>query len=156
MLKADSRICLEELYGSYLNTVSALEKSRKPGDGLFGLKGGPADDPCHERFADDLSGLLAGFASENPDSAAIRDVLQYIYEAPCQHPEPKSAYWMLIAVHGCAQDLIGRLSPADANALAERYADLYPRNMRLPVQDSTLAALRRAGGVTHVRRLFRR
>ena len=35
------------LYESYLEEVERLERERKPGAGYFGLKGGPADDPCH-------------------------------------------------------------------------------------------------------------
>ena len=36
---------LETLYGEYLKTVEKLERDRKPLDGVFGLRPGPADDP---------------------------------------------------------------------------------------------------------------
>ena len=74
-------------------------------------------------------------------SAVIRDVLHYIYHAPKEHPEPKSSYWMLVAVHGLTRDLIPLLNPADASALAEDYTALYPRRERFPAQKQVLSAL---------------
>ena len=64
---------LETLYGDYLKTVERLERERRPGEGLFGTKG-PADDPCHDRFASDLESLLGDFAAEDPDSGTRRAV----------------------------------------------------------------------------------
>ncbi len=134
---------IESLYGSYLATVEQLERNRKLGEGIFGLKGGPADNPCHDRFAEDLRELLCDFAAEAPESAAVRSVLEYIYEAPKRTAVPKSAYWMLIAVQGLTRELIEKLSPSDADALAERFASLYSRHERLPVQIELLNQLRR-------------
>ena len=54
---------LEALYAGYLKTVQELEDNRKLGEGMFGFKGGPADNPCHDRFAEDLRALLADFAA---------------------------------------------------------------------------------------------
>ncbi len=136
---------LERLYADYLSAAVEVEKNRKLTD-LFGLKNGPADDPCHDRFAQSLAGLLSDFAAEAPDSEARRAVLSYLFEAPKRNPEPKSAYWMLVAVHGLARDLIGGLNTGDAAALAERYEAFYPRRARLPVQDEVLRALRQKGG----------
>ena len=48
---------------------------------------------------------------------------------------------MLIAVQGFGIDLIGRLAPADAKALAALYKAAWPRRDRLPVQEKLLKAL---------------
>jgi len=130
------------LYDGYIDTVKRLERERKPGAGIFGLPGGPADDPCHDRFAEELKGLVAAFAAEEPASDRARAVLAHIYTVPLGYRELRSAYWMLTAVHGLALDLIPFLSPADAAALYEEYAKSYPRWERLPVQKQTLAALK--------------
>ena len=37
---------LDLLYENYLDKVDYLEKNKPFGAGIFGMKGGPADDPC--------------------------------------------------------------------------------------------------------------
>lgn len=134
---------IRALYETYIDTVETLERNRKPGDGLLGLKPGPADDPCHDRFADELGAAIAEYASEGPSSEEARAVLEHIYTLPSAHREPQSIYWMLVAVHGLTPPLIDRLSPADANALARLYAGEYRRWERLPAQQQVLAALKK-------------
>ena len=147
---------LSSLYDGYLETVNRLESERKLGDGMFGLRPGPADNPCHDRFAEDLEYLLRELTPGETDSALLRTVMEYIYDAPVQNPDPKSAYWMLIAVQGLTKDLIGGLSQEDADALAAHFAEQYPRSQRMPNQNDLLKLLRQAGGGTAAeKRLFR-
>ena len=134
---------IQALYDTYIAAVETLEQNRKPGDGLLGLKPGPADDPCHDRFADELGAAIAQFAAEEPSSEEARAVLEHIYTIPSAHREPQSVYWMLVAVHGLTPTLIDRLSPADADALARLYAGEYRRWERLPAQKQALAALKK-------------
>lgn len=133
---------LQTLTEDYRATVAALEAKRKPGDGLLGLKGGPEDDPCHERFAAEVEGLLKESAATSPTSGEAAAVLAYLLEAPDKQRDSKSAYWMLIAVQGFGMDLIDRLNAADAKALLERFTDRYPRWERLPVQNLILKKLK--------------
>lgn len=131
------------LYEAYIDAVRTLERSRKPGEGIFGLKNGPAYDPCHDRFAADLEAAIADYAAEKPSPEEARAVLEHIYTAPSLHRDMKSAYWMLIAVHGLTPPLVARLSPADAAELHRRYAKAYRRWERLPIQDKVLDALKK-------------
>ena len=136
---------LEALYANYCETADRLDHSRKLGAGMFGLPGGPADDPCHLRFREDVGALLAQFAADGPDPASVREVLAFLFERPLRSAAPKSAFWMLIAVQALAKELIPMLAPADAQALAARFKELYPRRARLPVQDEILKLLQNAG-----------
>ena len=111
---------LDSLYEDYLSTVLRLERDRKLGDGIFGIRPGPADDPCHDRFAADLQGLLEELDSDGADSSLRREVMEKIFAAPLQSPDPKSSYWMLVAVQGLTRILISGLSSEDADALAEK------------------------------------
>ena len=132
------------LYETYIDTVENLTRKRKPGEGLLGLKGGPADDPCHDRFVDALSEAVRDFAAQEPTSAECTAVLTYMYSAPLLHREPRSAFWMLLAVQGLSLDLIKELEPTDAASLRASYEKAYPRRKRLPVQEKVLAALKAA------------
>ena len=147
---------LESVYDGYLETITRLESERKFGEGFFGLKSGPKDNPCHDRFDQDLKVLLQDLTPGETDSALLREVLEYMYDAPLKNPNPKSAYWMLIAVQDLTKDLIRGLAPEDADALAERYIENYPRNQRLPVQTELVKLLISAGtGAVSDKRLFR-
>ena len=134
---------LEALYRDYIETVRELERNRKIGDGLFGLRPGPADDPCHDRFAAELDALLRDFAAASPGSEDCAAVLRYLFTAPEAWRELKSAYWMLIAVQGLGAGLIERLNAADAGELEALYAARWPRRERLPVQTQILKQLQR-------------
>ena len=133
---------LEALYDNYIDTVRELERNRKPGEGLFGMRSGPKDSPCHERFAEDVKKLLKDFGNTSPGSEECAALLRYLLTAPESQRELTSAYWMLIAVQSFGIDLIGYLDPADAKALAELCSTYYPRWNRLPVQEKLLKGLK--------------
>ena len=133
---------LEALYDDYIRTVRELEENRKFGDGLFGIRPGPADDPCHDRFAADVKQLLADFRDTSPDSEECAALLRYLLTVPESRRELRCAYWMLNAVQGFGIDLVEYLNPADAKALAELYNAYYPRRNRLPVQEKLLKRLK--------------
>ena len=122
----------------------ALKREQKPGQGIFGFGKKPSDDICHDRFATDLDTWLGAYYETNPDSKSVREVLTMVYHAPKEHPEPRSAFWMLIAVQGLTKKLIPLLSPADAAALATDYAETYARRERLPAQKQLLDAMQKA------------
>ena len=134
---------MERLTEDYLADADKLERSRKPNE-LFGLKFGPSDDPLHERFAKDLAELMKDFAAEEPDSAALRAVLEKLFGAAKTYPEPRSAHWMLVAVQGLSKELIPGLSREDAAALAKDFEAAWPRRSLLPVQDDVLKLLKKA------------
>lgn len=132
---------IQALYQAYLEQAKRVEQERKPGEGLFGIGKKPADDPCHERFASELEAMLKTFAGQEPDSAQIREVLLFIYEAPIAHREPASAFWMLYAVHLYTLSLIDALDQQDASSLLAKYKKWFPRWQRLPPQNKVLSAL---------------
>ena len=134
---------LRSLIGDYLETVAELEANRRPTDGLFGLKPGPSDDPCHDRFAERMDALLRDFAAQEPSSAQAAAVLRELYAAAPANRGAKSAYWMLMAVQGAGLPLIARLSPADAAELHAFFEKSYPRRERFPVQKQTLQLLKK-------------
>ena len=135
---------LESLCTAYCETAGRLEYNRRGLEGMFGLPGGPTKDPCHRQFREDAAALLRDFAAGGPDPAGIRALLSLLYERPKQAAAPKTAYWTLIAVQGETRELIPALRPEDAKALAARFAALYPRRERLPVQDEILRLLQKA------------
>ena len=142
-MEASWRSRVETLYRDYIRKAEELEKNRKIGDGLFGLTPGPADDPCHERFAQELEVLLKDCADAAPGSKTAAEILRFQFAAPQAHQEPKSLYWMLIAVQGLGQILADTLQASDAARLAAEYGALSPRRLRLPVQKQLMKTLER-------------
>lgn len=134
---------LRSLYRRYLDAAAAAERNRKPGEGLLGIGKGPADNPCHDRFAAELEALLDSIAESGPDSGVAKALLEYIYAVPRETAELKSAYWMLLAVHKLTLPLIAFLDSADAAVLLAEYEKNYPRRLRLPPQKAVLSALRK-------------
>ena len=137
---------VQTLLSDYLQRVEAAERSQAPTDGLLGMKGGAKDDPCHDRFAADLDALLAEATEEPPGSEQIRDLFHLLFSAPKASSVPKSAYWMLLAVHSLLMPLTEQLTPEDAKSLSEEYCSIYPRRERLPAQQKLLNALRSRAG----------
>ena len=140
--RSEALVRLQGLYEAYLKEVELLEFNRKPGAGIFGLKGGPADDPCHDRFAETLRGFYEEFAAQEPESAAVRQLMEYACIVPTVRREPRTAYWMLIAVQSLTQPLIGLLTPQDAGELAALYEKSFKRRERMPMQIKLIKALR--------------
>lgn len=132
---------IKQIYESYLETAEKLEQQRKPTDGLFGMGKKPSDDPCHEKFAEELEKALDEMAGEDVSSGEAAAVLGYIYDMPQGHREYASIFWMLVAVHGLTEKLIDKLSPEDAASLKKRYGANYKRWERLPAQQKIYSAL---------------
>ena len=137
---------LRERYRSYEETVEELERNRKFGEGIFGIKGGPADNPCHDRFAEEMRTAFADYAASRPDSDEVREVLGFVFDEPLNYRGPQCAGWMLMAVQGLTGALIPLLSKEDAAALAASYGKQYPRWKRLPNQDQIYALLKKTAG----------
>ncbi len=137
----EALVRLRVLYEAYLDKTAALERSQKFGAGWFGLKGGVADDPCHDRFAEELHVFFEDLSASGAESADVREIMEYVISAPQTADAPRAAYWMLIAVQGLTRPLLPLLSTADAGAVGAHLEKLFPRSKRLPVQDELLRAL---------------
>ena len=134
---------LRAIYEAYLDRTLSVERSQKIGAGWFGLKGGVADDPCHDRFADELRAYFEELAQSGADSAAVREVMEYVISAPQKADAPRAAYWMLIAVQGLTRPLLPLLSASDAGTVCALLEKIFPRSQRLPVQDELRRELRK-------------
>ena len=132
---------IQNLIEEYAEKAAELERNRRFGEGLFGITRGPADDPCHDKFVQDLREMLVQFAAQEPSSNQVLSILETIYDAASPYESIKSAYWMLLAVHGQTLDLIPQLDPADAADLLSRYKKQFPRRFRMPVQRQVITAL---------------
>ena len=135
---------LRALYESYLDEAETAERNRKPGAGWFGMKGGPADDPCHDRFSVALREYFTELSDSGAPSEVVRDEIAFVFTAPLQYREPRAAYWMLIAVQGLCRPLIGSLTPQDAGTLSELLEKSFRRSERMPVQIELIKELKAA------------
>ena len=132
---------VKKLYEEYIAEAEKLERDRKPTDGLFGMGKKTSDDPCHERFANELEAVLKSMTDSKPEPEKVYEVLDYIYRMPDEHKEPITVYWMLSAVHALTIELIALLDKNYAEKLYTQYRKAIPRWKRLPVQKKVCSEL---------------
>lgn len=150
---------ISNIYENYFEDIRKLRASLKPTDGLLGFGKNPASDPCHGAFAEELEKALTELVRMRPKEETAAEALRYIVTVSKEHENNKLSYWMLIAVHGMAGELVQFLSPARAAALSDLYEQHYPKYTLLPAQQQLSRRLRdRAGGDGRSRKrgLFRR
>ena len=143
--KTDVPAEIRQIYGVYLKAAERADPKENRFQRLLSSFRGREEDPCHMRFADELRSCLDSMAAADPDPEDVYAVLDYMYDAPVRFPRPKSANWMLLAVHGFTLTLIPMLRPEDAARLEKRYRNNYPRIRRLPAQNRVLESLRETG-----------
>lgn len=128
---------LEQLYGAYLDLVAQLNRNRKLWDGAFGLRGGPADNPCHEKLVRDVEEALADL-----DPARRPQAVEYILRQPLEHKDNPVVYYTLMAAQGATIPYLSQLPVDQAKALRGWFEHTFPRRERMPCQDKVLAALK--------------
>lgn len=129
---------LEQLYGAYLDLVAQLNRNRKLWDGAFGLRGGPADNPCHEKLVRDVEAALADL-----DPARRPQGVEYILRQPLEHKDDPVVYYTLMAAQGATIPYLSALPVDQAKALRGWFEHTFPRRERMPCQDKVLAALKK-------------
>ena len=129
-----------QLIAAYEAETDALGKQRRSIAGLFGMGKTPADDPCHDRLDKAVGEMCARAAEEDsPEEAAA--LAEAVLRAEHGFDGYDYARLTMIALQRHALLLIPRLGPVEKAALAEWYLAIYPRRMRLPVQDQIVKAL---------------
>lgn len=128
---------LEKLYADYLDLVAQLRRNQKLWDGAFGLGGGPADNPCHEKLVRDVEGLLADL-----DPARRPQAVEYILHQPLEHKEDPVVYYTLLAAQGATIPYLSALPVDQAKELRGWFEQTFPRRDRMPCQDKVLAGLK--------------
>ena len=128
---------LEKLYADYLDLVAQLNRNRKLWDGAFGLGGGPADNPCHEKLVRDVEGVLADL-----DPVRRPQAVEYILRQPLEHKEDPVVYYTLLAAQGATIPYLSALPVDQAKELRGWFEQTFPRRDRMPCQDKVLAGLK--------------
>ena len=135
---------VQHLYNTYMEQAEEAEKNTPFASGIFGLGKRASDDPCHDRFIQNLTALMAQFKEEGIDSAALREVLAFVFQAHAEYQVPASTHWMLIAAHSTTLDVIPLLNREDAAALCAQYEKAFKRRERMPVQTKIVKLLNKA------------
>lgn len=137
---------LEEIYEEYEEKLEEAKKGASPFAGAFGMGDDPRKDACNQIFYDRLGSWVQEFRDSQPDPQEAARGVDFILEYPFRHRE-SGTYWFAYAAQQHAMELIPLLEKQAAGALAERFARLYPKRERLPVQRRILEMLREQGGL---------
>ena len=136
---------LEQIYEEYEAKLETAERQAGLFAGAFNMGDDPRKDACNQNFYDKLGNWVMEFkdAGATPQEAA--QGVDFILEYPFRHRE-SGTYWMTYAAQQHAMALIPLLEQQEAGALAGRFAKLYPKKERLPVQRRLLEALEEQAG----------
>lgn len=137
---------LEEIYQEYEEKLEEAEKGAGLLSGAFGMGDDPRKDACNQAFYEKLGGWAREFRDGQPEPREVAQGVDFILEYPFRHRE-SGTYWFAYAAQQHAMELIPLLEKQAAGALAERFARLYPKRERLPVQRRILEMLREQGGL---------
>lgn len=125
---------LQGLYAGYTREYEGIRKKASFTDGLFGLGNDPKKDPCHMRFYRDVEAWVQAFAQADPSEEDIYAVVRHLLTAAEDHRK-KPEEWTMLAAQGLSRVLIPLLSAEHCAELEIWYDHVYPRRIRLPIQN---------------------
>ena len=125
---------LQELYRQYVLEYEGIRKKASFTDGLFGFGNDPKKDPCHMRFYGNVESWVKAFAAGSPSEEEAYAVTHFLLTAAEDHRK-KPEEWIMLAAQGLSKDLIGLLSSEHCADLESWYDHVYPRRIRLPIQN---------------------
>ena len=128
---------INKLIEDYIAQVKEAARTSKPLSGLFGMKGGISDSPCHLAFYNALKEV-----TESEDCDAYETV-GLLLRADSAYEAPKAGLFMLTAVQGLAIPLVEKLSAGQKAEFRQYFDEKIPRRKRLPVQDQLYKALKK-------------
>ena len=134
---------LEPIFRQYLDEIDQVMRTKKFGDGLFGMPGGPKDDPCHDHFDKSVSDAVKQLVEDGVSGGEAAAAVEYLLHSQSLDQGVECAYWMLLAVHRHSLPLIPLMAEERAKPLLDWYTAVYPRAKRFPVQNDVIKALKR-------------
>lgn len=133
---------LREALENYRMELEALEKNRKPLDGIFGTGSSVKTNACHERFDHAVEAVMARLREDGASGEEIGEAAAFVLEMAEPDKRLSSLQLFLIAAQRHSLPLIGTIPREQAVSMARRYEKKWPRRFRLPVQTEILKALK--------------
>ena len=124
---------LAQIYETYIADMVRQRDEESLSDQFSKILVGRRKDPTSEKVASDVDALLQEYVKGEPQSAEVREVLEYMYTAHQGMDMKHPAYMMILALHRYAPLLIPLLSKEDAQALVSLYDQILTKRDRLPV-----------------------
>ena len=134
----------QSILSAYQEDLIALDKSLRPGDGIFGFGKVPGDDACHERFDKRAAELAESWAQPDRDRDEAAELVCRILRCERELSLPVYAQGMLVAIQRHVLPLIPLLTSAEARDMRRWYERQYPFYNRAPIQNDILRALKKA------------
>ena len=125
----------------YSEALEKASKTRKLAGGLFGLGGGPGDDPCHEAMDRKVGELTEQFTAAEEQVEETSLLVSEILRAEKSREWTPAAKWAVLAIQRYTIPLIPKTGPEDRKQLAAWYTQAYPKRQRLPIQKQIVKEL---------------
>lgn len=136
---------LERIYNEYEEKLEQAREQAGLFAGAFNMGDDPRKDACNQVFYEKLGSWVKEFRDAGPNPPQTAQAVDYILEYPFRHRD-SGTYWMTYAAQQHALVLVPLMEEQEAEALAVRFAKLYPKTDRLPVQKKLLEALEERAG----------
>ncbi len=134
----------QSILSAYQEDLDQLDKSLRPGDGIFGFGRVPGDDPCHARFDSRTAELAESWAQPDREREEAAELVRSMLRCDRELTLPVYAQVMLIAIQRHVLPLIPRLTGTEAREIRLWYEKQYPFFKRMPIQKDILLALKSA------------
>ena len=131
---------LQERYAQYTTQAQQVRKKASPLAGIFGIGGGPKDDPCHMAFYQDIQALTDAYLASGPSPESAAQVVDFLLRASKEHSS-KDTYWFMTAAQGHAKKLIPLMTPEACHPLLDWYLTAFPNRLRTPLQEELVSLL---------------
>ena len=125
----------------YSEALEKAGKTRRLAGGLFGLGGGPGDDPCHDAMDKQVGELAEQFLADEDALEEAALLVSDILKAEKSREWTPAAKWAVLAIQRYTIPLIPEIGPEDRKELAAWYTDAYPKRQRLPIQKQIVKEL---------------
>ena len=128
---------IENIILEYIDEASLVIKESKPLAGIFGLKGGAGDDPCHRKFYSKLESALKEGTYDS------YEVVKLLVNADKTYDCHKTIKLMLTAIQGLAIPFASTLTDEQKQEFLTYFDENVKRKDRVPVQDQLIKALKK-------------
>ena len=133
---------IERLTDNYLDKEREVEKKSHPLADIFGFRGGPKYDPCHEEYHNAVIDAVNKYLEGTTDETEMYEAAEYVLSLGTEKECNGTCKWTLVSTQVSLKPLVPLLTAEHREALRVRFEGLYRKKDRVPIQDDLYKLLK--------------